>query len=186
MARPLLAGCSHPSLPCSHWAQFVLSQIHPERPSCCVFAPLLPQLSAPFQALDSTAHPRPASVPSLVARCWDWPVTGLFPARAVCPEGARHPMRARAADRSYAGSPREDLGEPAGGGGGAAWRRRGLSYTWDGAGASWWGGLGRDAGRRRHRQPVTEQGLGVSGPTGRSDTWPCPPQCRVGVGTSPD
>ena len=78
-------------LPCSHWPGL---QSAGPRGSCppavslhlCFLPP-----SAPFQALDSTVHPGPASVPSLVTRCWDWPATGLFPARDVHPEGAQHP-----------------------------------------------------------------------------------------------
>lgn len=75
-----------------------------------------PPPSAPFQALDSTAHPGPASVPSLVTRCWDWPATGLFPARGVRPEGARHPYESeRGGPGLMPGAPRRIWEKPPGG-----------------------------------------------------------------------
>lgn len=120
-----------------------------------------PPPSAPFQALDSTARPGPASVPLLVARCW----TGRSLARSLHGPCAQKllgtPVRASVVDWALCREPQGGSGRKLPGG---CLEEAGLELCLGQAGASRWGGLRRGAGGRRHRQWVMEQGAG--GPTG--------------------
>ena len=117
VARSLLIRCSHPSLCLAHTGPG-LQSAGPSGscpPAVSLHLCSLPP-SVPFQALGSTVHPGPASVPSLVTRCWDWPATGLLPARGVHPEGARHPYESECSGQGLMpGAPRRIWEKPPGG-----------------------------------------------------------------------
>ena len=86
------------------------------------------------------------------------------------------PVRVSAVDRALCREPQGGSGRKLPGG---CLEEAGLELRLGQAGASRWGGLGRGAGGRRHRQQVMEQGAGGP-PGGRHLALPTPVQSRGG------
>ena len=170
VARPLLIRCSHPSLCLAHTGP-VCSR--PDPGAAALLLCLCTSVS--FHPARPSRHWTPQCTLGLpLSHRWSHGAgTGRPLAcsqHGMCTQKVLSiPMRASAADKAL-------CQEPQGGSGrncqGATWRRQGLSRTWDrpeccGRGDS--GEVRVGGGTERWAME-----LGLSGPTGRGATWPCP------------